>query len=341
MLALKNAEMAGIAVPFSVWRKAGDFVDSVTSRDGWRCGYMSREPRDSLIPQSLLLLAMSHKMPGRQALDSALDELFLIKPGTSPVDLYRWFFSSRAMTECNGSRRLAWMLHTEAWLASAQDNGLIKGLEHQKGSWFLTDDTFATLGGRLFCTSLAILILADCCNARLPGHAVARNLTSVERSFFWQDLASEDFAVARRAMLRLRANRVALDRVVRENLLLPGRIDEGDVKTQIAMLESDKFSERAQSAEKLTKNGRRAAPVIRQALTRELSLESRRRLTEILAIISPPESSAAGLRLKRVLWIVASLRQSESSALLRELSSIDSDDWFSKRCDTVLTQTRP
>src|SRR5262245_36039101 len=97
----------------------------------------------------------------------------------------------------------------------------------------------------------------------------------------WADLASPDDPRALRAALALAATPQESVRFLKDRLK-PVKVDARAVAKQIALLDSDDFTEREKAAEELEYLGKHARPVLEKARDESPSVEVKRRLQDLL-----------------------------------------------------------
>lgn len=154
VVALKTATVAGITVnPLSL-RKAGEFLDSVSSANGSRYGYTDNS-RSSPGLTAVGLCCRLHL--GWKKDHPAIKEGVEYLAGTGPTaDLYFDYYATQVMRNVEGNAWVEWNEKMKKLLLSTQSK---EG--HEAGSWHsqVGGGPGADAAGRLYCTSLATLIL--------------------------------------------------------------------------------------------------------------------------------------------------------------------------------------
>jgi hypothetical protein len=154
IMALTSGRMAYLSVDASVFEKAMYFLDSVQMGQGAFYGYTDPEERPATTAIGLLC-RMYLGWPRRQpALKLGVKKI--AEWGPSPVDMYYSYYATQLMFQHTGARGRTW----GRWNKPMRD-GLVNSQSqqgHEKGSWYMPDP-HASSGGRLYCTSLATLIL--------------------------------------------------------------------------------------------------------------------------------------------------------------------------------------
>jgi hypothetical protein len=121
----------------------------------------------------------------------------------------------------------------------------------------------------------------------------------------WNDLASEDAALAYRAIHRLANSPSSAIPFMRKNLRPAFAADAARLARRIADLDSDDFVTREQASAELATFGEQAVPMYRQALKDRPSLEARRRLEDLLDKAAMARWNVSGERLRAVRAIEA------------------------------------
>jgi WD40 repeat protein len=156
--------------------------------------------------------------------------------------------------------------------------------------------------------------LADGCGQR----TAALSLTDLER--LWADLADPDAPRASRAVWALVQDPGHSLPFLRDRLRPVPPADPQQTTRLIAELDSDKFSVRERAAQQLGERAEAAAPTLREALARRPSLETRKRLTEILQRVKARVPPAEQLRLLRAVEALEHLGTPETEQVLKRLA---------------------
>lgn len=146
-------------------------------------------------------------------------------------------------------------------------------------------------------------------DAGKPGRSLAA---------LWQDLASAEAAVAYRAMWALAGAAGAAD-YLREQLSPVAPASKEKVARLLLQLDSESFRQRDAAAKELAELGERAASALEEALKRPHSLETDRRLQQLLAALQqePAPAECRALRAVRALELAGS---AEARRVLEEWS---------------------
>lgn len=151
VLALKSGSLGDLHVPTSVWDGAMRFVDSLSSADGSRFGYMRRGASKSPTAIGLLLQMYFGHSPDSVPIDDGLD--WIADQGPSKTDLYFDYYGTMALFHSQHRRWHPWNYALREHLIRTQAT---QG--HESGSWHFHDQ-HGDVGGRLYSTAMAALIL--------------------------------------------------------------------------------------------------------------------------------------------------------------------------------------
>jgi hypothetical protein len=122
--------------------------------------------------------------------------------------------------------------------------------------------------------------------------------TDAELEALWTDLAGEDAARGYQVIKRLAAAPNVAIPFLRKHLRPAPVVDEKRMARLIAELGSDDFTMRQRASEELAKLGEQALPTCRKALDGKPSLETRRRLDDLLDKAQRAWWEASGERLR-------------------------------------------
>jgi hypothetical protein len=154
LMALKSGYMANLQVSSLTVKKAEVFLDSVQSEDGSQYGYTdasSLSPTRSAVGLLCrMYLGWKKDHPGLQR------GIELLAAHGPSDDLYYDYYATQVLHHVEGERWIAWNNQLRDRLIKAQaSNG------HEAGSWFegFNGGHGPEAGGRLYCTSLATMIL--------------------------------------------------------------------------------------------------------------------------------------------------------------------------------------
>jgi WD40 repeat protein len=146
------------------------------------------------------------------------------------------------------------------------------------------------------------------------------DLPAAEAEALWGDLAGEDAAKALRGVRKLAgAPRQAVPFLGRR-LKPVARVDPQKIAGWIAGLEDGKFAVRQAAAADLLKVGEQAVPALRQVLASAPTLETRKRVEQLLDKLTGGTLSAEQLRLVRAVEALECMGTPEARGLLRTLA---------------------
>jgi hypothetical protein len=153
LMALKSGHMAYLQVPPGTVLGAIKFLDSVQSEYGAKYGYTGPGEGQATTAIGLLCrmyLGWKHDHPG---LVKGVD--FLDKTGPSPGNMYYNYYATQVCRHHEGEVWKRWNDRMHDWLVNSQEKEGVK-----EGSWYMKGGDHGTdRGGRLYCTSMATMML--------------------------------------------------------------------------------------------------------------------------------------------------------------------------------------
>jgi len=155
LMALKTARMAGLDVPDATLQKATRFVDSQAVSPGAFFTYPGLDPT---VPQpvptaiGLLLRMFQGWGHGREEFQMGTD--YLASRKVSADHIYYNYYTTMVLFHYGGPLWKAWNQEMRDFLLNTQHD-----LGPERGSWFFPHLKTGGEGGRLYCTTMAILIL--------------------------------------------------------------------------------------------------------------------------------------------------------------------------------------
>jgi hypothetical protein len=156
LMALKSGQLGQLQVPTGVITGAGRFLDAVQTDGGGQYGYTS--PGRGLGTTSVGLLSRmylgwKHDHPG---LERGVRYLSEVGPSVSPssTNMYYNYYATQVMRHYGGDTWDAWNEKLRDYLVNTQSK---EGAA--AGSWYLPGDHGSERGGRLYCTSMATMVL--------------------------------------------------------------------------------------------------------------------------------------------------------------------------------------
>ena len=145
--------MAGLEVPSPTISHFEKFLDNVQFDKGSQYGYMTPQPRGPVttsVGQLCRMYTGWHR--DRPALYRGVSHLN--KWGPSETNMYYNFYATQVLHHWEGPEWQAWNKKMRDYLVRTQ-----AAESHENGSWYFADPHGGGPGGRLYCTSLALMIL--------------------------------------------------------------------------------------------------------------------------------------------------------------------------------------
>jgi hypothetical protein len=160
LMALKSGHMAYLRVRPSTIEKAAKFLDAVSSDGGARYGYTGpgagwKGPDSDQATTAIGLLCRMYL--GWERDNPALERgaAWIAEQGPSEGNMYYDYYATQVMRHRGGDAWDAWNSAMRDYLVDAQ-----AGDGHERGSWYFPEgDLGIGRGGRLYCTSMATMIL--------------------------------------------------------------------------------------------------------------------------------------------------------------------------------------
>lgn len=153
VMALKSGDMAGFDIPPLVIDRTSSFLDGIQLNGGAAYGYDRPGQGEATTAIGLLCrmyLGWQHDNP---ALERGVR--MLSKRGPSPSNMYYNYYATQVMRHWEGEPWENWNRQMRDQLVHSQAK---QG--HEEGSWFTGGgDLGASSGGRLYCTTMATMIL--------------------------------------------------------------------------------------------------------------------------------------------------------------------------------------
>jgi RNA polymerase sigma factor (sigma-70 family) len=161
------------------------------------------------------------------------------------------------------------------------------------------------------------------------GTKFGASLSAAERNTYWKALAGEDAAAAFRAIQALAADPVRSVPYLRARLHPVAPVDEKRLQQWVADLDSDQFAVREKATEELKKAGTVALRAMRKALDGKPSLETRRRLEQLIEtqVREDWAPSAENLRARRALEVLERAGTAEAKEVLTTLANGAPEAW--------------
>jgi hypothetical protein len=152
LMALKSGHMAYLKVDPNTIIGAVKFLDTVGMESGAKYGYV--EPGAGVATTAVGLLCRMYLgwKKDNPALQRGVE--YLSTTGPQKNNMYFNYYATQVLRQNEGEPWEKWNKEMRDWLVESQDkNG------HQSGSWNIKGDHGSDTGGRVYCTSMATMIL--------------------------------------------------------------------------------------------------------------------------------------------------------------------------------------
>lgn len=167
-------------------------------------------------------------------------------------------------------------------------------------------------------TTLLIWDAASPLKELAKAQPVELPVTDLENA--WSDLAGDDAAKALRHVLKMTAAPRQTVAFLSERLKPAARIDPKKIAGWIADMESDKFRVRQGATANLLKIGEQAVPALRKVLTSTPTLETRKRVEDMLEKLTGGTLNAELLRVVRAVEVLERIGTPAALKILRTLA---------------------
>jgi hypothetical protein len=152
LMALKSGHLAYLDVNPQSIRGASRFLDSVQTAEGASYGYTDPGAAPATSAVGLLSRMYLGWKQENEHLQRGVQQL--AKKGPSQTEMYYNYYATQALRHMGGEQWEKWNVTMRDSLVSSQSQ-----TGHTHGSWHMRGDHGAEKGGRLYCTSLATMIL--------------------------------------------------------------------------------------------------------------------------------------------------------------------------------------
>jgi len=154
-MALKSAELAGVAVPATTRQGTAKFLNSVAAgQNGGLASYRPKErPSRTMTAEALFCWQLLGLEDNHPACREATDFLMADLPGQNRPNLYYWYYATLALYQHQGDDWLRWNRALQEALVTTQRTD-----EDTAGSWD-PDPIWGGYGGRVYATALGALCL--------------------------------------------------------------------------------------------------------------------------------------------------------------------------------------
>ena len=152
LMALKSGHMAYLQVDPNTVVGATKFLDSVQADSGSQYGYTGPGKGSATTAVGLLCRMYLGWRKDNAALERGVQAMSARGPSKS--NMYYNYYATQVMRHFEGETWKKWNVELRDWLVASQSR---EG--HMEGSWHVRGDHGADRGGRLYCTSMATMIL--------------------------------------------------------------------------------------------------------------------------------------------------------------------------------------
>lgn len=150
--ALYAGRVAGLKVEDRVMKQADHFLASVSSEDGAYYGYTTPTKRETTTAMGLLSRSYLGWGGGDDARERGVK--WLAMTGPSRTNMYANYYEAQVLRAYGGKTWKRWNREMRRYLLPTQ-----RQEGHEAGSWDFGNTHFAARAGRLYVTSMALLIL--------------------------------------------------------------------------------------------------------------------------------------------------------------------------------------
>jgi hypothetical protein len=151
LMACKSGHMAYLKVPRKTILGASKFLNFVQQDNGARYGYTVPGKGNATTAVGLLCRMYLGWKRDNPSLKAGVEHLHQLGPTDN---MYYNYYATQVMRHYGGQFWEAWNSRMRDWMVNQQDK---KG--HAAGSWYIGKSPHADRGGRLYCTSMATMIL--------------------------------------------------------------------------------------------------------------------------------------------------------------------------------------
>jgi hypothetical protein len=153
LMALKSGHMAYLQVSPVTIQGSMRFLDSVQAEGGAKYGYTGPGAGPATTAVGLLSRMYLGWKQDNPALQKGVE--YLSKTGPSPGNMYFNYYATQVMRHAGGEAWDQWNTKMRDMLVASQSK-----TNHENGSWFVKGGDHGTeAGGRIYCTSMATMIL--------------------------------------------------------------------------------------------------------------------------------------------------------------------------------------
>ncbi|HLY08124.1 MAG TPA: prenyltransferase/squalene oxidase repeat-containing protein [Planctomycetota bacterium] len=175
VMALKSAELSGLAVPPSAFVGALAWLAEATEKNGYyRVGYTQAGTGKVFVPGkneqfadhpsmsavavlSRIFIQKTQKEPALTAVNFLGGDLPSWKPGE--VDFYYWYYASLALFQFDGPKGAFWSKWNEPMKSAIVPHQKLASHGCENGSWDPSEDRWGFEGGRVYAVAINCLML--------------------------------------------------------------------------------------------------------------------------------------------------------------------------------------
>lgn len=158
LMALKSGHMAYLQVDPRTIKGATHFLDSVQAESGAKYGYADPGGGQATTAVGLLCRMYLGWKKDHPALKRGVELMGAAGPSIAKgrSDMYYNYYATQVMRHYEGELWDKWNKEMRDWLVAEQESN---DKQHTYGSWFIPGPHGPDAGGRIYCTSLATMIL--------------------------------------------------------------------------------------------------------------------------------------------------------------------------------------
>jgi hypothetical protein len=159
LMALKSGHMAYLQVDPRTIKGATHFLDSVQIESGAKYGYVEPGGGQATTAVGLLCRMYLGWKKDHPALERGVEQMSNWGPSGpkgGSANMYYNYYATQVMRHYEGEMWDKWNKEMRDWLVNSQESN---EKMHNFGSWHMKGDHGADAGGRIYCTSLATMIL--------------------------------------------------------------------------------------------------------------------------------------------------------------------------------------
>jgi hypothetical protein len=173
------------------------------------------------------------------------------------------------------------------------------------------------------------------------GASAAGTVDDKVLAAWWADLAGADASRAYAAIWRLADVPAVSVPFLRRHLRPVTDSEVAQIRKHLKDLDAEAFADREKAFQQLERLGTAAAADLRQALEKKPSLETRRRLEQLLEKLDNRPMTGEALRALRALTVLEHAKSAEAKRLLLELADGARGAWLTREAAAVRLRLAP